>query len=182
MAALLTTSEGRRRVLKWIAGLSGTVAAALAGLPTLRALLAPALRHPAREGWIKLGDVAAFEHGVPTKVDFPETVADAWVATRVLRRVWVYTDDGLHFTVFNGHCPHLGCAFQFDAEPVPQYHREPNVFHCPCHHGVFDRKTGAVLAGPPPRPLDRLETKIENGAVYAVYQGFRVGIPGKVPA
>jgi menaquinol-cytochrome c reductase iron-sulfur subunit len=131
---------------------------------------------------VKLGDVAGFERGVPTKVDFPETVADAWVASRVLRRVWVYTDDGVHFTVFNGHCPHLGCAFQFDADPVPQYHREPNVFHCPCHHGVFDRKTGAVLAGPPPRPLDRLETKIENGAVYAVYQGFRVGIPGKVPA
>ena len=92
----------------------------------------------------------------------------------------MYTSDGVHFTAYNGHCTHLGCAFRFDPAPDPRYHRQANVFHCPCHHGIFDPKTGAVLAGPPPRPLDTLETRIEAGTLSVAYQGFRVGIPGKV--
>jgi Rieske Fe-S protein len=45
---------------------------------------------------------------------------------------------------------------------------------------MFDPKTGAVLAGPPPRPLDRLETKIEKGDLYVAYRDFRVGTAEKV--
>ena len=37
---------------------------------------------------------------------------------------------------------------------------------CPCHNGVFDPQ-GRVLGGPPPRPLDRYEYKVENGVLYA---------------
>ena len=61
-----------------------------------------------------------------------------------------------------------------------QFDKAKQQFRCPCHEGVFDVKTGAVLAGPPPRALDRLETKIENGDLYAAYRDFRVGIPDKV--
>lgn len=171
---------GRRRALKWVAGLSGLGSAALAGLPALRAFLAPAFRRPAATRWVKLGDAGSFDVGTPTKVDFTETLADAWVETPAPRTVWVYTADGIHFTVYNGRCTHLGCAFGFDPEPDPHYHRQANVFHCPCHHGIFDPRTGAVLAGPPPRPLDTLATKIEAGTLFADYQTFRVGIPDKV--
>jgi Rieske Fe-S protein len=38
-------------------------------------------------------------------------------------------------------------------------------FYCPCHNGVF-AKDGTVVSGPPPRPLDRFEVKIEDGILY----------------
>ena len=56
---------------------------------------------------------------------------------------------------------------------------DKNVFACPCHTGFFDIKTGAVLGGPPPRQLDRLDVRVEDGALFARYQDFRLGVPEK---
>jgi Rieske Fe-S protein len=33
---------------------------------------------------------------------------------------------------------------------------------------VFHPETGDVLAGPPPRPLPKIELREENGTIYAV--------------
>ena len=90
-----------------------------------------------------------------------------------MRSVWVYTADGERFTVYNARCTHLGCGFFYDDAA--------KLFHCPCHEGQFDVQTGARLAGPPPRALDKLQTKIENGALYAAYQDFRPGAAESVP-
>ncbi len=165
-------SAGRRAFLKWSTAVSGFVAAALAGIPVLRAFVSPMFQRASSETWIKLGDVETFDLDLPTKVDFVETVTDAWVENRALRSVWIHTEDGEKFTVYSGRCTHLGCGFGFD--------KANQQFRCPCHEGVFDLKTGAVLAGPPPRALDRLETKIENGDLYCAYRDFRVGVPYKV--
>lgn len=173
-------SAGRRKFLRWTAGIGSFAAAALAGVPALRAFIAPVFGRPRTTRWVKLGEADLFDLQTPVKVDFAETVDDAWVENRVVRQVWVYTEDGEHFTVYNGRCTHLGCAYGYDKDPVPQYHRQGNVFHCPCHHGVFDVATGKVLAGPPPRPLDRLDTKIQDGFLYAAYEDFRVGTPEQV--
>jgi Rieske Fe-S protein len=170
----------RRRTLKWLAAASAGLSAVLAGIPPLRAFLFPAFRRPEGRRWFKLGEIGSFQAGVPTKVDIAETVADAWVENRVVRTVWVYTEDSARFTAYNGRCTHLGCSYRFDQAPDPRYHREPAVFHCPCHHGIFDPKTGAVLRGPPPRPLDTLETKLEGSTVFAAFENFRVGIANKV--
>jgi len=162
----------RRRVLKWITAVGGIAAACLAGLPSLRAFLSPTFRKPQGIAWVKLGEADLFDLDVPAKVDFVETVTDAWVENRVLRSVWVYTSDSENFVVYNGRCTHLGCGFGFD--------KDSKLFRCPCHLGAFDLKSGAVLAGPPPRPLDRLETKVEGGILYAAYEDFRVGVAEKV--
>ena len=171
---------GRRAFLKWATTVSAVVSAALAGIPAIRAFVSPAFRRPGPEAWIKLGEADLFDLGAPTKVDFVQTVTDAWVENRALRSVWVYTEDGEHFTVYSGRCTHLGCGYHFDKGPDQPWHELKNIFHCPCHHGLFDLKTGAVLGGPPPRPLDHLETKIQDGDLYAAYRDFRVGIPEKV--
>lgn len=166
--------SGRRRFLRWATGIGGVVSAVLAGVPSLRAFLSPAYRRPQGPDWVKLGEADLFDLDIPTKVDFVETVKDAWVQNRVLRAVWVYTADAEEFTVYNGRCTHLGCGYGYD--------KASGEFRCPCHRGVFDVKTGAVLGGPPPRPLDQLQTKIEDGFLYAAYEDFRVGIPEKVVA
>lgn len=166
--------EGRRRFLRWATAMSALGAAVLAGIPSLRAFFSPTFKKPEGKRWVKLGEADLFDVGLPpTKVDFSETVNDAWVENRALRSVWVYTEDGAKFTVYNGHCTHLGCAVFFD--------KDKRVLHSPCHHGLFDVKSGTVLGGPPPRPLDTLEWKVEDGMLYCAYQDFRVGIPQKVP-
>jgi quinol---cytochrome c reductase iron-sulfur subunit, bacillus type len=165
-------NAGRRAFLKWATAIGGFLSASLAGVPAVRAFLSPAFRHTRTEKWIRLGEVDQFDPDLPTKVDFVDSGNDAWVETRRLRNVWIYTTDGEQFTVYNGRCTHLGCNYGFD--------EKADVFRCPCHTGYFNVKTGAVLGGPPPRPLDKLQVKIEDGILYAQYEDFRLGVPEKV--
>lgn len=162
---------GRRTFLRWATAIGGALSAFLAGIPAARAFLSPTFRHTREEKWIRLGEVDQFDPDVPTKVDFVDAVHDAWVESRRLRSVWIYTEDGETFRVYNGRCTHLGCNYSFE--------EEKKVFRCPCHTGFFALKTGEVLGGPPPRPLDTLEVKVENGVLYAKYQDFHLGVPQK---
>jgi nitrite reductase/ring-hydroxylating ferredoxin subunit len=61
---------------------------------------------------------------------------------------------------FSQKCTHLSCA----VIPRPA----EGVFHCPCHEGVFELRTGRVLAGPPPRPLPRIVLEVRGNDIYAV--------------
>ena len=167
-----TISAGRRVFLKWATGLGSVCSLLLAGVPAVRAFLSPAFRRKAEEEWVKLGDVDSLAVGVPVKIDFVSEVKDAWVETRVLRNVWLYSADGEKFTVYSGRCTHLGCSFGYDDNA--------KIFRCPCHNGLFDVKTGAVLGGPPPRALDVLQSKVQEGVLYARYEDFRLGVPQKV--
>lgn len=164
--------NGRRAFLRWATAVGGFLSATLAGVPALRAFLSPTFRRERAENWIRLGEVDAFDWEVPIKIDFVDAVKDAWVESRRLRNVWIYTEDGENFIVYNGRCTHLGCNFSLD--------EEHSVFRCPCHTGFFDIKTGSVLGGPPPRALDVLQTKVEDGILYAQYQDFRLGVAEKV--
>jgi quinol---cytochrome c reductase iron-sulfur subunit, bacillus type len=173
-AAGTVISAGRRAFLKWATALGGVGSALLAGVPAARAFLSPAFRKKPEEEWVRLGDVDSLDVGAPQKIDFVSEVKDAWVETRVLRNVWLYSQDGETFIVYSGRCTHLGCSYGYDAQD--------KIFRCPCHNGMFDVKTGAVLGGPPPRPLDRLQTRVDDaGALYARYQDFRLGVPQKIP-
>ena len=163
----------RRRFLRWLSGIGAAVSAVIVATPSLAAFFSPAVKKPTPKSWTKVAnDVNALDVGVPIKVDFVEPVNDAWVETRALRTVWLYTEDLEHFTAYSGVCTHLGCSFGFD--------EDKKRFHCPCHHGLFDMKTGAVIGGPPPRPLDSLPVKVENGEVHVQYRSYRTGIPEKV--
>ncbi len=163
----------RRRFLRWATGLGASISALVLGTPALAAFFAPALRKLTPKAWVKVADdVSTLDIGVPIKVDFVEAVNDAWVESRALRSVFLYTDDGKKFTAYSGVCTHLGCSFDFDAAK--------SRYHCPCHHGLFDMKTGAVIGGPPPRALDTLPVKVENGEVHIMYQTFLSGVPQKV--
>ena len=173
-------SSARRRLLRWASGLGAGALALLVGTPSLAAFLAPGLRRPVRKSWIKVADdVTTLDVGTPIKLDFIEESNDAWVPSRTLRTVWLYTEDGEQFVAYSGVCTHLGCSVRFETEPTA-YYAGKDVFHCPCHHGIFDLKTGAVLGGPPPRPLDRLPVKVENGEVHVTYRSFRTGVAEQV--
>lgn len=63
------------------------------------------------------------------------------------------------FVAFGQKCTHLSCPV------IPRV--EEGVFHCPCHNGVFDLKSGIPIAGPPRRPLPRVLVEVRDGAVFA---------------
>lgn len=163
----------RRGFLQWISALGGATIAALVGVPLVRALISPALAKPKAEPWIKVADdTALLDIGTPIRVDLVQTQDDAWVESRALISVWLYTEDGDVFKAYNGHCTHLGCGYVLS--------EDKKTFACPCHRGRFDIKTGAVLAGPPPRPLDELKVQVKDAAVYVQYRDFRLGVPERV--
>lgn len=172
LAAPLASTVGRRTFLQWISGAGALISAGLVGLPIFRAFASPALATPPAENWVKVADdIAVLDIGVPIRLDFVQTEDDAWVQSRALNSVWLYTEDGERFTAYSGHCTHLGCGFMLSPDK--------KTFDCPCHRGKFDVKTGEVLAGPPPRPLDTLPVEVRDGAVFVDYREYRLGVPEK---
>jgi Rieske Fe-S protein len=62
---------------------------------------------------------------------------------------------------FSQKCTHLGCVVFYEADE--------DRWHCPCHEGNFEVRTGAVISGPPTRPLGRIDVEIrDDGVVWAL--------------
>ena len=66
---------------------------------------------------------------------------------------------GKGLVAYSDVCTHLSCAVLYQGD---------GKLHCPCHEGLFDARTGDVLAGPPTRPLSLIQLAIQNGTIYAV--------------
>lgn len=143
----------RRKFLTTMLGLTGSAIALSLATPLAGYALAPAMKKEKVE-FIEIGSIANFKTGEPIKVDFEFTKKDGWVETKQKRSVWVVKKDENNITVFSPNCTHLGCGYNWDAAS--------KQFKCPCHGAVFSMD-GEIIAGPPPRPLDRYETKIADG-------------------
>lgn len=61
---------------------------------------------------------------------------------------------------YSAVCTHLACAVL--------WREEADRIECPCHHGVFDARTGGVVAGPPPRALPRVLLEERPDGIWAV--------------
>lgn len=166
--------SGRRRFLSLVSIASAVLTGLIAGFTPVAAALSPAFRRPRAARWVRVvPDVNSVDIGVPFKVDFIDEVQDGWIESRALRSVWLSTEDAVEFKAWSGVCTHLGCSVSFDTEK--------DRFHCPCHHGLFDKQSGEVLGGPPPRGLDPLPVKVENDEVFVQYVTFRVGTERREP-
>ena len=107
---------GRRRFLARLSAIGAAISALLVAVPVLRAIIPPRARKSAGN-WVKVADdTALLDIGVPIRVNFVQSVDDAWVETRTLNGVWLYTDDGEKFKAYNGHCTHLGCSYVYDRD------------------------------------------------------------------
>ena len=58
---------------------------------------------------------------------------------------------------FSAICTHLGCIVSWNASR--------SSIHCPCHDGFFNPVTGAVVSGPPPKPLSAYEIVVKDNKV-----------------
>lgn len=73
--------------------------------------------------------------------------------------ILVRTQSG-KLAAYSQKCTHLSCAVY--------YSREDNRLACPCHQGFFSVEDGSVIAGPPQRPLPKIELAQRGDQLYAI--------------
>jgi Rieske Fe-S protein len=170
--ALAEDQAANRRVfLARLATALGAFLGAAAGVPLVGAAIAPALRRD-EPGWIALGASSDFG-STPRLVTFGVSKTDGYQRTTIQRGVLVHRPSEAGLVIYNARCTHLGC--------LVSYRPDSQTFWCPCHGGVFGLADGRVLEGPPPRPLDRLEYRLEGERLLVQYRDFLVGVPEQVP-
>ena len=144
----------RRRAL--VLFVNSTVALIGSGLAAVLGAFALRPATAAQGRWIKAGAVGDLTPNVPVPRVLALSRQDGWYRERARETVFLVWDGASSVHALSATCTHLGCQVRWDAEATR--------FRCPCHGGVFDAN-GQVVEGPPPRPLDRVETRVESGAV-----------------
>jgi menaquinol-cytochrome c reductase iron-sulfur subunit len=152
-----SSEVGRRQFLSTATYAIGGLISALFAVPALAYLLGPALRRQSEEAWIPLGSASKVELGTPTLFRASVEQQTGWIVNQQEVGVYVLTENGRDYISMSNICTHLGCRIRWIDDQ--------GQFFCPCHNGVFS-KEGAVVSGPPPRPLDRYPTKVEDGQIY----------------
>lgn len=144
-----------------ILAIGGVISFAI-GIPAVAYILGPALKKVDGQNWIPLGAASKVELGVPTLFKARIEQKAGWITNEQELSFYVLTDNGREFVAMSNVCTHLGCRVRW-VENQEQ-------FFCPCHNAVFD-KQGEVVAGPPPKPLDRFEVKVEKDQLFVLGGG-----------
>ena len=153
----------RRDAMKMAISLIGGLIGTALGIPAIAYILGPAIKTD-QANWIRVSSLSTIELGTPTLLKPRVIRQNGWVVDEEEVGVYVLTEDGRNYHALSNICTHLGCRVRWIAE------REQ--FFSPCHNGVFD-KHGYVVSGPPPRPLDEFETKIEDGDLFIQLPALR---------
>lgn len=144
----------RREALKTVGFWSASGASAvLLGVPGTRFFVGNSLE-PGEEHWVEAGSVGELSTGTFRAVQYQFRGKDAWREVERRGLVYVQARKGGTILALSALCTHLGC--------LVAWRESENHFACPCHTGFYDDQ-GKVISGPPPRPLARLETKVESG-------------------
>jgi len=145
----------------------GTALAAVSSVSgaVLTFVLGPLRRRAPQEPvLLDVGPASAFEAlksgtSGPEEILVERAVEDGYVTRRVKERFAIVRDSrsASGLAALATTCSHLGCGVSWDPGR--------NAFLCPCHGGVYG-PDGAVLAGPPPRPLTRLPLVVAGGRMH----------------
>ncbi|TAK09026.1 MAG: ubiquinol-cytochrome c reductase iron-sulfur subunit [Candidatus Manganitrophaceae bacterium] len=163
-------SEMTRRSFfgKTIAAIMGLIGLGL-GIPLFGYAVLPTLRKR-EEPWSEVGPLNLVEINRPKEMDVVRSLSSGWMKTNTVRSIWAYKRPDGAVVAFSPICTHLGCGYRWS--------EGDQKFLCPCHNSVFDLD-GRVLAGPAPRPLDALPTKVEGDRLFVLYQEFKAGLSKK---
>jgi menaquinol-cytochrome c reductase iron-sulfur subunit len=147
----------RRRFLGGaVIAINGFLGAVIIG-PLLGFMAWPVKRPSRPKKWVAVMEDAVLQEGEVKPASFRYTFDDAY-HSNVERRGSVFLKrEGGAITAFNTTCTHLGCAVT--------WRQRDKTFFCPCHGGKYDAN-GKNIAGPPPAPLRRYQTKVEQGRIY----------------
>ena len=99
---------------------------------------------------VRIASVADVPEGSSVNFHYPDESYPA---------ILIHLPDG-RFVAYEQRCTHLLC-------PVLYQNNQKRIF-CPCHEGEFDPASGERIAGPPPRPLNKIKVEVRGDAIYAV--------------
>ncbi|HUS19610.1 MAG TPA: ubiquinol-cytochrome c reductase iron-sulfur subunit [Terriglobales bacterium] len=171
LASISPPSLERRSFLGVLTTIGTVGMGAVLFVPLMKFAMHPLLADTTETAWSDVGPVDEFGAATaPVKKLVVIEQRDGWRKVTSEKPVYVLPGPGGGFRVLSAVCPHLGCT-------VPWKEQE-GKFICPCHVGVFDGE-GRRVAGPPPRDMDVLESKVENGVLKVRYQFFRQLTPSR---
>ena len=160
----------RRRFFQWVTRAAAGVIGLGLAVPLIGYVISPALKRRA-QSWVDVAAIDELSVGEPKQLEYVATLQDGYLQTKTHKAVWAIKQSNGQVTVLSPICTHLGCGYHWDAAD--------RKFKCPCHGSVYD-VTGQVLAGPAPRHLDALPSKIDQGRVLVVYKEFKSGVREQV--
>ena len=131
----------------------GGLSAASFGIPAAAYVVAPTCKSELEDVWVPIGSTRQIALGTPTLFKAQIDRTTGWVTQTEETGVYVYTDNGRDYVALSNVCTHLGCRVRWVDKQ--------QAFFCPCHNGVFS-KTGQVLDGPPPKPLESFDVRVEG--------------------
>jgi menaquinol-cytochrome c reductase iron-sulfur subunit len=152
----------RRNFLAIATGAIGGLIGIIMAIPAVAYIVGPALQRRTSENWVRLGPTSKVELGVPTLFKTIVESQAGWIVSEEELSIYVITEDGRDFIALSNICTHLGCRVRWITDQ--------GQYFCPCHNATFD-KAGLVISGPPPKPLDRYETKVEDDQLYILLGG-----------
>ena len=145
----------RRKFLVRLSILAGAIPAAVVSVPIFSALLGPLLQRQ-KQDWRKVADLGDIAVGETKLITYVNADPLPWAGVTAKAAAYVRRESEEKLIAFSAHCTHLGCPIRWEADA--------QLFMCPCHGGVY-YKDGTVAAGPPPKPLTKIEVRINQGDV-----------------
>jgi menaquinol-cytochrome c reductase iron-sulfur subunit len=149
----------RRALFSGGAMAAGGIAGAAIGLPAIGFALGPVFKEQDFP-WQDVGQPTDFNEDSYRPVTFTliGNVGEAGKTLAYVRKRNAKIDKGPTdpFVAISTRCAHLGCPVRWVSAA--------DRFVCPCHGGVYNA-LGQVEGGPPVRPLDRFQTRVQNGQV-----------------
>ena len=151
-------SMNRRNAFTVAGQALGGLAGAAIVLPALGFSLAPIFEEP-EETWQAVGATGEFPPDAykPVIITAVPGIGEAGKTTAYVRQGSTeLKENPSEYIAISTRCAHLGCPVRFV--------EAAGNFICPCHGGVYDFQ-GKVIGGPPVRPLDRFQTRVNAGEV-----------------
>lgn len=167
---LATPVGSRRKFFEWVTAAAFSLIGLGLAIPLVGYVVSPALRRR-EQPWVEVGSLDELPLEQPKQLQYLRSEQDGYMPSNVTKAVWAIKHSATDVTVLSPICTHLGCGYNWD--------EEADRFKCPCHGSVYD-KSGKVLGGPAPRPLDPLPTRIEEGRLLVQYKEFKSGLATRV--
>jgi menaquinol-cytochrome c reductase iron-sulfur subunit len=149
------TNIDRRKFLVRLSLLAGAIPAAIVSVPIFSALLGPLLQRQKQE-WRKVANLSDIAVGETKLITYVNADPLPWAGVTAKSAAWLRRESEVRLIAFSAHCSHLGCPVRWEDKA--------QLFMCPCHGGAY-YKDGTVAAGPPPKPLTKIEVRINKADV-----------------
>jgi menaquinol-cytochrome c reductase iron-sulfur subunit len=161
----------RRSFFGILLGIGTAGMGALLAVPVLRYVLYPLYAISRQGEWSDVGDARDFAASKePQRRTITFTQRDGWREVVSSQSVYVSRAADGQLEVLSAICPHLGCSVSWQTNH--------GMFVCPCHGGEF-QPSGLNISGPPPRPMDRLKSKVGDGKLLVRFEYFRPNVPNQ---